>query len=114
MERLQTYSWPGNVRELENTIERAINFTSSGQITLQDLPEHIGIEKDRPAYKKPVAVDPSAEPDRPAAEYEELIRLLREYRGNVRAIAQVKGIPLSTLYGKLNRYHLRAKDYKTL
>ena len=115
MQYLQNYSWPGNVRELENTIERAINFASSDRITAQDLPEHmIRIEQIRPFEPIPVVEEPPVSRNYPTAEYRELVDLLTEYHGNVRRIADLKGIPLSTLYGKLTRYSLRAKDYKTL
>ncbi|MEG0156713.1 MAG: sigma 54-interacting transcriptional regulator, partial [Anaerovoracaceae bacterium] len=29
---LTTYSWPGNIRELQNTIERAVNFATEGEL----------------------------------------------------------------------------------
>ncbi len=38
---LTKYSWPGNVRELENTVERCVAMSSSGEITVDDLPERI-------------------------------------------------------------------------
>ncbi|MCE2603976.1 hypothetical protein LH384_33350, partial [Pseudomonas aeruginosa] len=38
---LTSYSWPGNIRELENVIERAVNLTQTGEITLNDLPAAI-------------------------------------------------------------------------
>jgi transcriptional regulator with PAS, ATPase and Fis domain len=34
---LRRYNWPGNVRELENTIERAVLMTESGQIEYDDV-----------------------------------------------------------------------------
>ena len=120
MRKLKAYSWPGNVRELENTIERAINFAATDRITSQDLPEPL-IQEDAQAgpersvsYAPAAAEEAPSEHGYPAKEYNELIGLLTEYHGNVKQIAMIKGIPLSTLYGKLTRYHLRAKDYKTL
>lgn len=115
MSYLESYSWPGNVRELENTIERSINFTSSDWITVLDLPDHIRFGR-APVH---AGKEPS-EPERqesfayPAAEYDQLIGLLEKHHGNVKKIAEETGVPLSTLYGKLTRYNLRAKDYKTL
>src|SRR6476620_11045375 len=41
MEILRNYSWPGNIRELENVIEYAVNFSTNGIITPEDLPKHI-------------------------------------------------------------------------
>ncbi|CUH96594.1 hypothetical protein P22_2684 [Propionispora sp. 2/2-37] len=37
MEKLIEYDWPGNVRELENVLERAVNFSSQGEITPDDI-----------------------------------------------------------------------------
>ena len=38
---LKQYSWPGNVRELENSLLRAMLFTRSSQIGLEDLPPEV-------------------------------------------------------------------------
>jgi len=38
---LMKYHWPGNVRELENTIERALILSGSGEIREQDIPPHV-------------------------------------------------------------------------
>ncbi|MBQ9015471.1 MAG: sigma 54-interacting transcriptional regulator [Firmicutes bacterium] len=114
MRHLLSYSWPGNVRELENTIERAINFSTSDRITAEDLPEHIVYgEITEPASSFPSEKSAAASAA-PAGEYASLVQLLHEHGGNVKKIAEVTDIPLSTLYGKLTRYRLRAKDYKKL
>ena len=42
-EYLMTYHWPGNVRELENMMERAIVFSGGKTITLDHLPQDLGI-----------------------------------------------------------------------
>lgn len=44
MQQLMDYHWPGNVRELENLIERLTVLIGSGQIEIEDLPEHIRAE----------------------------------------------------------------------
>jgi two-component system response regulator AtoC len=41
VDALQLYGWPGNVRELERFIERAIAWTESNQIDLDDLPPQL-------------------------------------------------------------------------
>ncbi len=41
MAALRMYDWPGNVRELERVIERVITLTTTGEITLGDLPPRI-------------------------------------------------------------------------
>lgn len=120
MKVLAAYSWPGNVRELENTVERAVNFARTDQITLQDLPEDIlrpvVMEEYVPADEAPDRWSTQNTPraEEPNPEYRRLVELLEEHHGSIKAISEEVGIPVSTLYGKLNRYGLRAKDYKTL
>jgi len=38
---LRDYHWPGNVREVENAVERMIILNESGEIGVEDLPQHI-------------------------------------------------------------------------
>jgi len=38
---LRSYHWPGNVREVENAVERMIILNESGEIGVEDLPQHI-------------------------------------------------------------------------
>jgi transcriptional regulator with GAF, ATPase, and Fis domain len=41
MKYLVQYDWPGNIRELENTIQRAVIFSSDEEILTEDLPENL-------------------------------------------------------------------------
>ncbi|MEK7690888.1 MAG: sigma 54-interacting transcriptional regulator, partial [Bdellovibrionota bacterium] len=41
LQALLAHSWPGNVRELSNVIERAVIFSSTGFITVAELPAHL-------------------------------------------------------------------------
>jgi DNA-binding NtrC family response regulator len=38
---LTQYDWPGNVRELQNYIERALVLSSSDELDVEDLPQHV-------------------------------------------------------------------------
>ncbi|HIF01255.1 MAG TPA: sigma-54-dependent Fis family transcriptional regulator [Planctomycetes bacterium] len=38
---LTQYDWPGNVRELQNYIERALVLSSSDELDVDDLPQHV-------------------------------------------------------------------------
>lgn len=40
LEILFHYPWPGNIRELENLVERLAILKGSGQVEINDLPEH--------------------------------------------------------------------------
>lgn len=110
---LLRHSWPGNIRELENTIERAVNISSKDVITESDLL----ITNDHPVNKQPdykqshVEHIAAASPE--VKEYQQLVELFTREKGHVKTIAQLLGIPQSTLYGKLRKYQINPKDYKT-
>lgn len=38
-QRLQSYRWPGNVRQLENMLERAVLYSVSDELGLEDFPD---------------------------------------------------------------------------
>jgi len=44
LEILYLYPWPGNIRELENLVERLAILKGSGQVEVEDLPEHYCID----------------------------------------------------------------------
>ena len=61
---LRNYHWPGNVREVENAVERMIILNESGEIGVEDLPQHIVASRDNGAKLHRIpAVPPS--PDVP-------------------------------------------------
>lgn len=138
MQLLNQFPWPGNVRELENAIERAVNFVTGPLITAADLPQKITAyrpEQDPQAFASPgtafeytgaksssVFSPPqpdAASEDTPKArspeisEYQTIVDLLTREKGHVRSVAADMGIPVSTLYGKLRKYNLDPKDYRT-
>ncbi|MDR4503852.1 MAG: sigma-54 dependent transcriptional regulator [Candidatus Scalindua sp.] len=103
------YHWPGNVRELENVVEHALVFSSNNKVTVQNLPEHLkkfeGVsdkihldleEKDRIDFQNEVA------------EFEEnLIKwAYKKADGNQVNMAEILGIPRTTLRNKMNKLGL--------
>ncbi|MFC1572835.1 sigma-54-dependent transcriptional regulator [Candidatus Eisenbacteria bacterium] len=48
MEMLCAYSWPGNVRELKNLIEQVVLMGSGDTISIDDLPEHVRLNRGGP------------------------------------------------------------------
>ena len=94
------YAWPGNVRELENTIERAAILAETDVIHSHDLPDKL-------RTTSPVM----ASIENPGLTLEELERehikrVLDKVENDKVKAAQVLGIHLSTLYRKVQRYHL--------
>lgn len=111
-ECLLTYNWPGNVRELKNVIRRATLLTETNKIQLKALPleistfakvaaienavEHIQGRESRKGLK-----DAALE-----AEYETILRVLKEVNFNKTKAAQVLNIDRKTLYNKMKAINL--------
>ncbi|MDL2314018.1 sigma 54-interacting transcriptional regulator [Desulfovibrio sp. OttesenSCG-928-C14] len=109
LQALCAHDWPGNVRELENTLEYAVYVSKSDVITLEALPQH---------YAKRGACPPTgpcASPSRYLDKEKEVIEeALAGTRGDVPKAAALLGISGSTLYQKLSRHGIRAKNYRVL
>jgi DNA-binding NtrC family response regulator len=104
MRLLINYPWPGNVRELENTIERAAILAETDVIHSHDLPDKL-----RTTSPAPVASIETAGMTLEELEREHIKRVLERVDGDKVRAAQALGIHLSTLYRKVQRYHLDAE-----
>ncbi|MGH7932145.1 MAG: sigma-54-dependent transcriptional regulator [Candidatus Binataceae bacterium] len=100
MRLLLSYPWPGNVRELENAVERAAILAETDVIHAHDLPEKL--------HSTMVVPSESGSSGMTLEELERdhMRRVLAEVNGDKVKAAQVLGIHLSTLYRKMQRYHL--------
>lgn len=99
MEALFRYPWPGNVRELSVTIERSIlnaTFRGSTVITEEDLE----LEDDIRVYAG------RAYQSDPEAMKEQIIHLLKEYKGNVSQVAEVLKVERKTLYRRMQSFQI--------
>jgi len=98
------YPWPGNVRELKNLMERLCIF-SDKLITIDDLPEYIIGKK-----IKKTALSFEIKPLKKAKELaeKETIKLALEKYGhkNLKEIAKILEVDLSSLYRKIKQYNL--------
>jgi DNA-binding NtrC family response regulator len=97
---LQAYSWPGNVRELRNVIERAVLLSEQKNIQLQDL-HFDGHSRHRVSY-----LDSTLTLNE--LEKQHIERVLLEEQGRVEKAASRLGIPRSSLYQKIKKYHLNS------
>ncbi len=97
---LQAYSWPGNVRELRNIIERAVLLSEQKNIRLQDL-HFDGHTNNRASY-----LDSNLTLNE--LEKQHIERVLIEEQGRVEKAASRLGIPRSSLYQKIKKYHLNS------
>jgi DNA-binding NtrC family response regulator len=113
-ELLARYDWPGNIRELRNVIERAAILCPPDQpVTVDYLPP----------LRPRSAVDPSTAPgatvqassDASGRTLEDVERrsieeALRASGGSILEAARALGIARGTLYRKIRKYGLLARD----
>jgi two-component system response regulator HydG len=104
-----TYNWPGNVRELKNVVRRATLLTESQEIQLKALPLEIS------TYAKASAIESSiVKLEKPRdlknaameAEYDTILRVLREVNFNKTKAAKILNIDRKTLYNKMRAINL--------
>ena len=111
MKALIAYDWPGNVRELENCIERAVALGDQGSIEIADLPASIaGIAIQSGA-------EPAESPDLSAStsdledlERATIERVFAKVNGDKALAGKMLGISRATLYRKLKRYNIGARE----
>lgn len=111
--RLLEYDYPGNVRELRNILQKGLILSDNGLITADKI--RFDTNSQYPVEASPAL--PSTSPDTgkgflQTASISELeaghiARLLAQYQGHRRKVAEVLGISERTLYRKLIRYGLR-------
>jgi len=100
MRLLINYAWPGNVRELENAVERAAILAETDVIHSHDLPDKL--RSTSPVMASIENTGLTLE----ELEREHIKRVLDKVENDKVKAAQVLGIHLSTLYRKVQRYHL--------
>jgi DNA-binding NtrC family response regulator len=93
---LESYQFPGNVRELRNLLERAVIYTASAEIGVEDLPAHVRKAGAAPASKMSLE----------DLERVYIAEILDYTRGKKTKAAQILGISRKTLLEKRKRYGL--------
>ncbi len=111
LEIFTNYAWPGNLREFRNTIRRAVLLTSGDKIKANTLPpEMINYTPEPEAYHNEAAADaptlikdsnPTLKNIAAQAEYETIMKVLREANYNKSKAAELLRIDRKTLYNKL-------------
>ncbi len=105
-DRVLSYAWPGNVRELQNAIERAVSLARFEELTVDDLPPKV--RDYRPSHVVVAASDPAELVTLEEVERRYIERVMEAVGWNKTEATKVLGIDRSTLYRKLERYHLAA------
>ena len=93
---LQQHPWKGNIRELKNVIERASILSETGKI----LPEHLPFEIQKENRSAAESLSLSS------VEKNHIEKVLGYTKGNKTKAAEFLGIGLTTLYRKLEEYHI--------
>lgn len=110
------YRWQGNIRELKNVVRRATLLTEGDVIQMKALPLEM-LAYSRPLVNDIAATDtPAAQPVKEVkhdlknaaleAEYETILKVLREVNFNKTKAAEILKIDRKTLYNKMKAINL--------
>jgi len=114
IECFMNYRWQGNIRELKNVVRRATLLTEGNEILMKALPLEISNFK-IPVYDYSYHAD-AAEPKENKhdlknaaleAEYETILRVLREVNFNKTKAAEILNIDRKTLYNKMKAINIK-------
>ncbi len=113
IECLLTYPWPGNVRELKNVIRRATLLTDGSIIHLKSLPLEISTYVKVNAIETAVQTSLTGTGNRRdlknaalEAEFDTILKVLKEVNFNKTKAAQILNIDRKTLYNKMKAINL--------
>ncbi len=105
MELFEGHGWPGNVRELRNVVERAVLFSRSSRITVDELPAALrGIDGSRDP-RETVKVRPLSQAVE-RAEIEAIRIALSATNGRRADAADLLGISRKTLWEKIKGHQI--------
>jgi DNA-binding NtrC family response regulator len=93
---LEHHSWKGNIRELKNVLERAAILADGNEITAAELP--FDIQQQNTATTQSLSLA--------SVERQHIAKVLQHTNGNKTETARLLGIGLTTLYRKIEEYHI--------
>jgi DNA-binding NtrC family response regulator len=99
LDHLMYHEWKGNIRELKNVMERAIILADNNELTLGNLPLELQL-KNNDQQNGMSAFDLSS------VEKLHIQRVLNHAKGNKTEAARLLNIGLTTLYRKIEEYHI--------
>jgi two-component system, NtrC family, response regulator HydG len=125
LQLLLRHNWPGNIRELENVIEHSFVIEGTNWITPPSLPDylsgamsnHFSGTAARPTQlSDALDVNPEGILDykshKEQFEKEFIVKALRMFKGRINQTAMHAKIPKKTLLRKLQKYNIKAEDYR--
>ncbi|MEO7524681.1 MAG: sigma-54 dependent transcriptional regulator, partial [Ferruginibacter sp.] len=116
MKMFVNYSWPGNLREFRNVVRRAVLLTLEGKISAKTLPWEITNSSGPLGTQQPkeqtetLTEEPSVrkifdlKDASSKAEYEAIMKVLKEVNFNKTRAAEILRIDRKTLYNKIKSY----------
>ena len=111
MNMFVNYSWPGNLREFRNVVRRAALLTPSGKIKASTLPWEItsSVSELKNTAPEPLKKSqPTNEIDlkdaASRAEYDAIMKVLKDVNFNKTKAAEILKIDRKTLYNKLKQF----------
>ena len=131
MEVLLKHNWPGNIRELENVVEHSFVIEGTEKILPQSIPSYLngfgsgpGIQTGAtvtaadqdadPSFEVESAADEALDYNRHKEQFERefIIKALKTFKGRINQTALHAKIPKKTLLRKLQKYNIKAEDYR--
>jgi len=114
IESFMNYRWQGNIREMKNVVRRATLLTEGNEITMKALPLEISNFKLPVFDYSPVAEMQEIRENRHdlknaalEAEYETILKVLREVNFNKTRAAEILNIDRKTLYNKMKAINIK-------
>ena len=98
MEHLQNHDWKGNIRELKNVMERAVILAENNELVIAGLPVELQTMHD---HSNSISAF-----DLSSVEKLHIQRVLNYTKGNKTEAAKLLNIGLTTLYRKIEEYHI--------
>ncbi|NJK98045.1 MAG: sigma-54-dependent Fis family transcriptional regulator, partial [Bacteroidales bacterium] len=98
LKKLNQYPWPGNVRELQHSIERAIIMSDGNILELDDFILSTQGNKSSEVELNTFNLDD--------VEKMIIVKVLKQYQGNITQAAQELGITRTSLYRRMEKYDL--------
>ncbi len=103
------YPWPGNIRELEHVLEAEISLAPPGDTVLRRIPHSLVVTEGRRKSEPPAF---SATTSLEEAERALIVSALTDTKGDVLQAARRLGISRGTVYNKMARFGLAAKQFR--
>ena len=114
LEMFLNYSWPGNLREFRNVVRRSVLLTPKGKVQANTLPWEItqGVSQEKIVNKEAdnnnieskEVTNYDLKDAASRAEYEAIMKVLKEVNFNKTKAAEILKIDRKTLYNKIKLY----------